>query len=139
MFIREVILVVSNLKNSIEFYSVIFGDALNKSRSRAEFRSGLVLCTEKYWRNKIGLSDDSIYDFSLSSTVVFECDEFFQTIVNILEHGYIQHIINVDSDSVTVVDDDFNVLIIRTSGKDQAVIDNIHVAEILESAMSVRS
>lgn len=139
MFLREVILIVSNLKKSIDFYSVIFGDALNKSRSRAEFSSGLILCTEKYWRDKIGLSDDYTYDFSLSSTVVFECDEFFKTIVNILEHGYIQHIINVDSSSVTVVDDDFNVLIIRTGGKDHAVIDNCSVAEIMESVMSVRS
>lgn len=139
MFIKEVILIVSNLKKSTEFYSAIFGDAVNKSRSRVEFSSGVTLCSEKYWRNKIGLSDDYAYDFSLSSTVVIDCEEFFNTIVSILENGYIQHIINVDNNSVTLTDDDFNVLIIRRNGKGHDFDDDYQAGMKMREVLSLHS
>ncbi len=123
MFIREVILVVSNLEKSIEFYSLIFKDLPRKSGSRAEFNCGLVLCSEKEWHSETGLSGTPDYNLSHSSTLVFESDDFFPVVESILESGLMSHIVNVDNNSITLTDYDSNVLIIRSAGKEHATDD----------------
>ncbi len=139
MFIKEVILRVSDISKSILFYSAIFGDAISLSGSRAEFKSGLVLSSEEEWRTETGLQDDFHGDYKPSSTIVFESNELSRTILSIVEHGYMRHMIKVDSDSAMLVDHDCNVLIIRKGGKDEAYADDYSEREKMSNVMSLHS
>ncbi len=139
MFIREVHLKVSNLARSIDFYSSLFGEECIRGKSRAGFRSGIILFTEKGWKDEAGLPGDFKTGMCLSSTVVLETDEYSRIISNILEGNLLPRVLNIDNEKLTVVDYDLNMLIIRSGRREHAVDDEYTVEKKESAAYSVHS
>lgn len=138
MHITEVHLRVKNLTKSIGFYSSLFGEECRRERSRALFSSGIVLVTEKEWKDEAGLPFEIKPGPSLSSTVILECDDLSRIISNILENGLLPHVFDIASGRVVISDYDFNILIIRKSGKEHALADDYRSDEKAHSQLSVR-
>ncbi len=122
MYIHQVFITVDNLTKSIGFYSSLLGEEAVRTRSRAEFPCGLVLFTEAGWKEETGLPKDFETGRSLCSTAVFETDDYYAVIKNIVDSGLVGRVLNIDEEKMTVVDSDLNMIIIRNSHRKHAAV-----------------
>ncbi len=120
MYIHQVYITVDNLTKSIDFYSSLLGEEAVKTKSRAEFPCGLVLFTSSGWKEETGLPKDFETGRSLCSTAVFETDEYYSVMQNIVDKDLIGRVLNIDEEKLTVVDTDLNMVIIRNSHRKHA-------------------
>lgn len=122
MYIHQVYITVDNLSASIGFYSSLLGQEAVRTKSRAEFPCGLVLFTSAGWKEETGLPKDFETGRSLCSSAVFETDEYYAVMQNIVDSGLVGRVLNIDEEKMTVVDTDLNMIIIRNSHRSHAEV-----------------